>query len=232
MVRSHFDQLLISAVIGHVPIHQFSMSGNATNQDLAHLTAIFEVTLATMTPKARGLKSMPGAKHKPELLELAQSLMKQERWRETIKLLKASTSVVEKHWELLWNLGWCYFKLQRWGEAGKYLAMATRLAPNSHACKFGLGSVYLKKKQYKKAEQSLTEALQIKEGHIARIGLALAYLAQGKIVEAENTHIENIRLKPKKSERYSSYADFLSDIGREVDAAKMYRKARELQGIN
>jgi Flp pilus assembly protein TadD len=175
---------------------------------------------------------MPEAKRKSELLELAQSVMKKERWREAIKLLKEKPSVVEKHWELLWHLGWCYFKLEQRVQAEKYLIKATQLAPNNYICKFGLGSVYLMKKQYKKAERIFSEALQIREGHMARTSLALAYLAQGKIEKAESTHLENIRLKPKKSERYESYAAFLSDVGREAEAEEMSRKARELQRIN
>jgi Tfp pilus assembly protein PilF len=140
--------------------------------------------------------------------------------------------MVEKHWELLWNLGWCNFKLERMDEARKHLRKATRLAPENRACKYGLGQVYLKQKQYKKAESMLREALQIKESHSARIGLALAYLAQGKVEEAEKTHLDGIKLKPRKSERYESYAAFLSDVGREAEAEKMSRKARELLRIN
>jgi Tfp pilus assembly protein PilF len=167
-----------------------------------------------------------------ELLKVAQSVMREERWRDAIKLLKTNSSLVEKHWELLWNLGWCNFKLERMDEARKYLARATKLAPENHVCKYGLGQVYLKTKQYKKAELILSEALQIKESHAARIGLALAYLAQGRVEEAEKTHLNGIRLKPKKSERYESYAAFLSDVGREAEAEKMNRKAKELQRIN
>jgi tetratricopeptide (TPR) repeat protein len=167
-----------------------------------------------------------------DLLKLAQSVMKGERWREAIELLKEDSLVVEKHWELLWNLGWCYFKLGRMNEARKCLTRAMKLAPENHVCKYGLGQVYLKQKQYKKAERILSQALQIKESHAARIGLALAYLAQGRIEEAEKTHLDGIRLKPKKSERYESYAAFLSDVGREAEAEKMNRKAEELRRIN
>jgi len=117
---------------------------------------------------------------KVELLKLAQSIMREEHWSEAIRLLKENSSVAGKHWELLWNVGWCYFKLERMDEARKYLRRATRLAPENHVCKYGLGQVYLKQKQYKKAESILSEALQIKESHSARIGLAFAYLAQGR----------------------------------------------------
>jgi Tfp pilus assembly protein PilF len=166
------------------------------------------------------------------LLKVAQSLMREHRWREAINVLKQNFLVVEKHCELLWNLGWCYFKLERMDEAQRYLTRATQIAPQNHSCKFALGHVYLKKKRYKKAASILSEALQIKEFHATRIGLALAYLAQGKIEEAENTHLEGIRLKPKESARYESYAAFLSDVGREAEAEKMIRKAKELQRMN
>jgi|SRR5277367_939178 len=175
---------------------------------------------------------MPEAKSNSELLELAQSVMRKERWREAIKLLERNLAAIEKHWELLWNLGWCHFQLKKWAEAEKYMTKAARLAPNNYLCKYGLGSIYLKKKQYKKAEQILCEAIQIREGHLARISLALAYLAQGKIEKAESAHLENIRLNPSQGKRYRSYAAFLSDVGREGEAAKMYRKARELHSVN
>ena len=68
--------------------------------------------------------------------------------------------------------------------------------------------------------------------NLTRIALALAYLSQGKVVEAENVHLEGIRLKPKSSERYESYAAFLSDVGRETEAQTMNQKARTLLSIN
>lgn len=169
---------------------------------------------------------------KPKLLKLAQSVMREERWRDAIKLLQEDNAVLEKHWEMLWNLGWCYFKLDRMNEARKCLTRAMRLAPENHVCKYGLAQVHLKTKQYKKAESLLSEALRIKEFHAARIGLALAYLAQGKIAEAEKTHLDGIKLKPNKSERYESYAAFLSDVGREAEAEEINRKVRELRSVN
>ena len=167
------------------------------------------------------------------LLERMQSLMGDERWRDAIKLLKRGSVPIEKHWDLLWNLGWCYLKLDQVNEAHKYLARAARLEPNRFACKFGLGVVYLEKKSYKKAEALLVEALEMKKhDYTAQICVALAYRAQGKLKEAEKIHLDGIRLKPKESRRYESYAAFLSDIGREAEAARMTRKARELQRLN
>jgi hypothetical protein len=62
--------------------------------------------------------------------------------------------------------------------------------------------------------------------------LALAYLSQGKIEEAERIHLENIKLKTRRSERYESYAAFLSDVGRETESEKMMEKVREMRGVS
>lgn len=157
--------------------------------------------------------------------------MREERWQSAITLLQENSSLVEKHWELLWNLGWCYFKLERRKQALRYMALALELAPNRSVCKFGLGQVYLKLEQYKKAEHILLEAVQ--QGlYAARTGLALAYLAQGKLDQAERIHLESIDLRPRKSEPYESYAAFLSDVGREAEAVAMTRKAKQLHRLH
>jgi Flp pilus assembly protein TadD len=163
-----------------------------------------------------------------ELNKQAESAMSAERWLDAIKLLKDKLPLVEKDWRLSWNLGWCYFKLNRLDEARKHLIQAAKLAPENAICKWALGSVYLYKKQYKKAEINLVESLRIKDAYVARISLALAYLEQGKLAEAEEAHLEGIKLKPEEGQRYNAYADFLSDIGREEEAQKMYRKAKKL----
>lgn len=175
---------------------------------------------------------MPIANDGRELLRRVQFLMKEERWRDAINLLRENISMVENHSELLWNLGWAYLKLERTSDAQKYLTKATRLAPKSHRCKFGLGMVYLERKQYKKAVTLLSEALQMHELYVTRIGLALAYLAQGRVEKAENAHLEGIRLRPNDSQRYDAYADFLFDVGRDAEAKKMGRKASELRRLN
>jgi Tfp pilus assembly protein PilF len=109
---------------------------------------------------------------------------------------------------------------------------ANELAPDNAICKWGLGSVYLKKRQFKKAETVLCESLRIRESDRSRTALALTYLAQGKIVEAEKMHIENIKLRPKDSGRYESYAAFLSDVGREAESETMMEKVRAMRSVN
>ena len=167
-----------------------------------------------------------------ELKRLTESLMKKDQWLEAIVIFKQNSSMVEKYWQLSWDFGWCYFRLERFNQAQRILTKAVRNFPKNFYCKYALGQVYLKKENYLKAESILLEALRVKESHVARIGLALAYLAQGRVQEAENEHLKNIRLKPKKSARYESYAAFLFDVGRDAEARKMEEKVAELRRIN
>jgi Flp pilus assembly protein TadD len=145
-----------------------------------------------------------------QLLKLVHSVMREERWTEAIRILNENSSMLEMHWELVWNLGWCYLKLDWFHVAAKHLRKALRLVPDNPVCKYGLAQVYLKQKRWKSAEVLLYQTLQAREWHAARIGLALAYLEQGRIGEAEQIHLIGIKLKPKRSERYESYAAFLS----------------------
>jgi tetratricopeptide (TPR) repeat protein len=171
------------------------------------------------------------AKDSEKIYRLAVSEMKKENWLDAIALLKQDPVALRSNWRFAWELGWCYFKLGRIKDSRRYLMTATRLVPENATCKSALGQVYLKLGQYKKAELILSEALHIKDSHWTRISLALAYLAQGKLEQAENTHLENIRLKPRQGERYESYAAFLTDVGRAAEAEKMNRRAEELRRV-
>ena len=167
-----------------------------------------------------------------EIKKRAQSIMKEERWLDAITFLSNKSAGAGKSWELSWNLGWCYFKLERFDEARKHISRANKLAPDNAVCKWALGSVYLKKRKYKKAEAVLSESLRIKESYHTRIALALAYLAQGKVMEAEKTHLDGIKLGTRLSERYESYAAFLSDVGREAESERVTQKVRALRIVN
>jgi Flp pilus assembly protein TadD len=167
-----------------------------------------------------------------QIYKRALSEMKKEQWLTAIKLLSRDGAALQTNWRFSWNLGWCYFKLERFNAARRHMIRAAQLAPENPICKWGLGNVYLKKGHFKRAEVILTESLGIKESHLTRIALALALLSQGKLVEAENVHLEGIRLNPKNSERYASYAAFLSDIGREAEAQTMNNKVRKLLRVN
>ena len=167
-----------------------------------------------------------------QLYKRALSEMRKGRWRSAIKIIKLRPDVVEEDWRFSLNLGWCYLSLHKFDTARKHMLQATRMKPENPICKVGLGAVYLKRKQFKKAEVVFTESLRIKELLVTRACLALAYLSQGKVAEAERIYLEGIRLKPKSSRIYTGYAAFLSDVGRKTESQRMEEKARKLQRVN
>ncbi|PYV47399.1 MAG: hypothetical protein DMG94_06350 [Acidobacteria bacterium] len=175
---------------------------------------------------------MNGQSFNDELYKRASYLMWKERWAEAGRLLKPECTDEKRDWRACWNLGWCYFKMRNLESARKFLIRATKFSPTNAASKWALGIVYLDLEQFGKAEKILTESLRIKESHSTRIALDLAYLAQGKVTEAENAHLAGIRMRPKRSEGYESYAAFLSDVGRDDKAQKMQRKARQFKKLN
>ena len=175
---------------------------------------------------------MKSQSHNDELYKRTSYLMWKERWAEAAKLLKPECTQKKRDWRSCWNLGWCYFKMRKLKTAQKYLTRASQFSPENAACKWALGIVHLDPKQFRKAEKILAESLRSKESHNTRIALAFAFLAQGKVAEAENAHLEGIRLRPKRSEGYESYAAFLADVGREAEAQKTRRKAHQLQQLD
>jgi Flp pilus assembly protein TadD len=167
-----------------------------------------------------------------QLYKRAKSEMKKEQWLAAIKLLKLGSAVAEENWRFPSNLGLCYFKLDKFDMARKQMLRANRLVPENPVCKRGLGMVYIMRKDFKRAEVALKESLAIEDSLLARAGLALAYLSQGKVAEAERVHLEGIKLKPKSGQRYVCYAASLSDVGRKTEAQRMEEKARKLQSVN
>jgi Flp pilus assembly protein TadD len=167
-----------------------------------------------------------------QLYKRAKSEMKKEQWLAAIKLLKLGSAVAEENWRFPLNIGWCYFKLGKFDVARKNMLRANRLAPENPVCMCGLGMVYIMRKHFKKAEVALKESLAIEDSLLARAGLALAYLSQGRVEEAERIHLEGIRLKPRSNPRYAGYAAFLSDVGRKREAQIMEEKSKKLRRIN
>jgi Tfp pilus assembly protein PilF len=162
------------------------------------------------------------------LCKRVQSVMSKERWLDVIKLLRANLSLVEKDWELSWNLAWC-FKLDQMDEAKTHMERAVGIAPKNSASRYGLGRIYLERKQFKKAETNFAASLRLRDFYAARLALALTYMKQSKNIKAEGIYSEGIKLQPKEARRYEAYADFLSDVGREKEAQTMYKKATNIR---
>jgi Flp pilus assembly protein TadD len=112
-------------------------------------------------------------------------------------------------------------KKEQWLAAIKLLKREVAALQTKWRFSWNLGWCYFKLDKFDAARR-----------HMIRAARLAPFLSQGKVVEAENVHLEGMRLKPKNSERYESYAAFLSDVGREAEAQTMNKKVRKLQCVN
>ena len=163
------------------------------------------------------------------LRQFVDGLMHAEAWAEAITLLENSPQLVRLDFALTWTLGWAHFKLGRFERAHSVLQDAVTLAPGEYAGYVALGVILRSLGQLKAAEEALQTAIKFRDTDWARLSLALTYLDTGRLDDAEQVHVEGLRSKPESAERWAAYADFLSDIGRDLDAADAGRRAAALE---
>jgi tetratricopeptide (TPR) repeat protein len=156
--------------------------------------------------------------------------MGRELWSAAVAFLDEHAQLVESDFPLSWTLGWAHFKQKQFAEARRCLQRATQLAPQEWRGHWALGLSCRSLGQYDQAEASLREALRIRDTSLARFFLALVYMEQGRSAEAEQIHLDGIRIDPESTERWEAYADFLSDEGREAEAQEAYAKAHRSPG--
>lgn len=163
-----------------------------------------------------------------QFMQKIETLMAAERWDEALAAAEVKLAEQPQDPELLWVAGWASLQLEQYARAEPYLHKAAELGPVDHFRYWAFGLSLLELGNYAAAELWLLRALAIRDSYRARIALALAYHKQGLIEVAEAVHREGVRLQPKHRDRMEAYADFLSDIGREEDASRMYEEAKGL----
>ena len=137
-----------------------------------------------------------------ELNERAKAVMAEERWREAIEIIEAEPKLLEADASLSWNLGWAYFKLDDYVSAERHLAHASRLQPGLAAAWWALGEVQRVAGRYADAERNLKRALELRDGALRRLSLAITLMKQGRFAEAEQVHLKGLELKPESGERW------------------------------
>ena len=165
-----------------------------------------------------------------ELLERAEAIMSEEKWREAVNLLEAQPDLIEHNYALSWDLGWAYFKLEDYESAESHLTRAMKLQPRSAAAWWALGEAQRHAGKLVEAEQNLKEALRLRDGTIGRLSLAISLMERGKWAEAEQVHLKGLELEPESPDRWEYYGSFLEDAGRMREAAEAFKKARRLMG--
>jgi tetratricopeptide (TPR) repeat protein len=147
------------------------------------------------------------------------------QWSEAVALAALHDAAVRRDFELSWNAGWSHYKLGNLPQAIDYLLNAVALDPISSSGRWALGVVLMDHGDSQGAELHLLRSLTLREGYLPRDTLALLYLKQGRLTEAEQLHRQGLAIRPDSRERLESYADFLMDTGRRHDAIKVYQQA-------
>ena len=157
------------------------------------------------------------------LSEQIDELMALDRWREAVTLCESAASSAV-NLRVRWNWAWAHFKLDEFSAARFHFVKVLEQQPDHPATLFGLGVVLYKLGIADGARRHLEHALELEDLLSARIVLALLLMEEGDSAAAEQVHLEGLKLKPKSLERIQAYADFLSDSGRDEEAAIQYSK--------
>jgi len=169
----------------------------------------------------------PDAERTP-LHDSVQSHLERKEWLEATRLLEAESDRVASSFELSWNFGWALYKLDDLEGAIAKLGRAAEIEPDSPVALWALGLVYGQLDEAELAEDYLVRSLAARESFPARFELAFLYHRQGRIEEARAAHERNAELHPLSPEAQLALADFLTDIGREEEAAERYARAERL----
>lgn len=163
------------------------------------------------------------------LHDSVQAHMERQEWAEAADLLAASADRATSSFELSWNHGWALYKLEDMEGAIALLGRASELDPSSPVALWALGVVYGQLDEVGLADDFLNRSLEAGESFPARFELAFSLHRQGRLEEAQAQHERNLELNPLSPEAHLAVADFLTDQGREEDAAEHYERARRLE---
>ncbi len=162
------------------------------------------------------------------LCDRADTHMDGEKWLDAVALLESEPSLTSIDYRLSWSLGWALFKLGRPAEAIGPLRTAISLKLEEATLHWALATVLADAGENEEAEREFLSALELREGYLPRIGLALLYLKQGRLHEAEQVYLNGMETHPRNRRKVEAYADFLSDVGRQDEAREFYELAATL----
>jgi tetratricopeptide (TPR) repeat protein len=161
------------------------------------------------------------------LIETVSGLMKAGQWKRAI-VLCMSAPASDLTLDVLWNWAWACFKVDQFAAARSLFERALELQPDSTHARWGLGTTLRELGEFDESVLHLQRALHLADSAMVRQELALVFMQKRDLASAELVHLEGLRLKPASSERIQAYGDFLSDCGREGEAAIQFAQAQKI----
>jgi Flp pilus assembly protein TadD len=164
------------------------------------------------------------------LFDRTNRLMKQNQWELVIEELNEKTLRNSNDWKLFWNAGWSLYKLKNIDKAIERFEQSVELAfdqSDKALCLSFLGISLLENENLIEARDTLTRALELKDGNWARTTLPIVLMELGEFDSAEQVHLEGLMNKPKNRKRLEAYRDYLHDCNRLDDAARITKKIEE-----
>jgi Flp pilus assembly protein TadD len=103
----------------------------------------------------------------------------------------------------------------------------TKIAPNLSTGHMNLGLALLEEGRFQEAEGPLLQALRLHKSPDLLMNIGGLYYAQERYSEAVRFFEESVALGPQSAIRYRDLGDVYRHLGRNQEAAKAYRSARD-----
>ena len=162
-----------------------------------------------------------------EIDHQAEELMTREQWAAAVSLID-QVLPDERTARMHWHHGWALSKLEKFEPAAQSLQLCVAREPMNPIAHWALGVVLREHGDLRGAEHHLLTALSLRDSGLARLNLAVLYMDEGRLDDAERVHLDGLELKPNDRERVERYANFLSDCGRDAEAERQYARAATL----
>jgi eukaryotic-like serine/threonine-protein kinase len=125
------------------------------------------------------------------------------------------------------ELGNLYWYRAQFREAEEQYRYVTKIAPNLSTGHMNLGLALLEEGRFQEAEGPLLQALRLHKSPDLLMNIGGLYYAQERYSEAVRFFEESVALGPQSAIRYRDLGDVYRHLGRNQEAAKAYRSARD-----
>lgn len=159
---------------------------------------------------------------------LGMTLFALKRYEAAIECLEKALRIVQRHPEVMANLGVVYRSSGRLDDAKSVLLQAVAIEPNSASLQSNLGTVYLELDELELAERHFENALAI-DGQFGQAAMNLGNLwqQQGRFADAETVYQNLLERRPGDAAVLNNLGETLRHLGKSQQAVKVLNQAVE-----